>query len=48
MFRECQTGGYNLEGSDLRRDRLVKIILLMAIIDSSAIFQGTEIQKKQV
>ena len=48
MFRECQTGGYNLEGSGLRRDRLVKIILLMAIIDSSAIFQGTEIQKKQV
>ena len=48
MFRDCQTGGYNLEGSGLRGDRLVKIILLMAIVYSSAIFQGTEIHKKQV
>jgi hypothetical protein len=37
-----------IEGSGLRGDRLVKIILLMAIVDSSAIFQGTEIHKKQV
>ena len=48
MFRDCKTGGYNLEGSGLRGDRLVKIRLLMAIAYSSAIFQGTEIQKKQV
>jgi hypothetical protein len=48
MFRDCKTGGYNLEGSGLRGDRLVKIILLMAIAYSSAIFQGTEIHKKQV
>jgi hypothetical protein len=48
MFRDCKTGGYNLEGSGLRGDRLVKIILLMALVYSSAIFQGTEIQKKQV
>jgi len=48
MFRDCKTGGYNLEGSGLRGDRLVKIILLMAIVYSSAIFQGTEIHKKQV
>jgi hypothetical protein len=48
MFRDCKTGGYNLEGSGLRGDRLVKIILLMAIVDSSAIFQGKEIHKKQV
>ena len=48
MFPDCKTGGYNLEGSGLRGDRLVKIILLMAIVYSSAIFQGTEIHKKQV
>ena len=48
MFRDCKTGGYNLEGSGLKGDRLIKIILLMALVDSSAIFQGTEIQKKQV
>jgi hypothetical protein len=48
MFRDCKTGGYNLEGSGLKGNRLIKIILLMALVYSSAIFQGTEIQKKQV
>ena len=48
MFRDCKTGGYNIEGTGLRGDRLIKMILLMTIAYSSAIFQGTEIQKKQV
>ena len=48
MFRDCKSGGYNLEGSGLRGDRLIKMILLMAIVYTAAIFQGTEIQKKQV
>jgi hypothetical protein len=48
MFRDCKTGGYNIEGNGLRGDRLIKIILLMTSAYSSAIFQGTEIQKKQV
>jgi hypothetical protein len=48
MFRDCKSGGYNLEGSGLRGNRLIKMILLMAIAYSSAIFQGIEIQKKQV
>jgi len=48
MFRDCQTGGYNIEGTGLRGDRLIKMILLMTIADSSAIFQGTELPKKQV
>ena len=48
MFRDCKAGGYNLEGSGLREDRLVKMILLMAIASTSAIFEGIEIQKKQV
>ena len=48
MFRGCKTGGYNLEGSGLRGDRLIKMILLMALVYTSAIFQGTEIPKKQV
>ncbi len=47
-YFDCKTGGYNLEGSDLRGDRLIKMILLIAIVDRSAIFQGTEIHKKQV
>ena len=48
MFRDCKSGGYNLEGSGLRGDRLIKMILLMAIVYTAAIFQGTEIHKKQV
>ncbi|MGE5660529.1 MAG: IS4 family transposase [Actinomycetota bacterium] len=48
MFRDCKTGGYNIEGTGLRGERLIKMILLMAIAYISAIFQGTEIQKMQV
>jgi hypothetical protein len=28
-YLDCKTGGYNIEGSGLRGDRLIKIILLM-------------------
>ena len=48
MFLDCKTGGYNLEKSGLRGEILIKRILLMAIVYTRAIFQGTEIQKKQV
>ena len=43
IFRDCKTGGYNLEGSGLRGDKLIKMILLMSIVYTSVIFQGTEI-----
>jgi hypothetical protein len=45
---DCKTGDYNLEGSSLKGERLIKIILLTAIAYSSAVFQGTEIKKMQV
>lgn len=48
MFRDCKTGGYNLEGNSLKGDRLINIILLITIAYSSAVFQGTEIHKKQI
>ncbi|WP_341530308.1 hypothetical protein [Nostoc sp. UHCC 0302] len=31
MFRDCKTGDYNLEGSQPSLDRLVRIILLIAL-----------------
>ena len=34
MFRDCKTGGYNIEGTGLRGERLIKMILLMAIVYS--------------
>ena len=36
MFRDCKTGGYNLEGSKASPDRLVRLILLIAISLTSA------------
>jgi hypothetical protein len=48
MFGDYKTGGYNLEGTSLTGDRLIKMILLMTLAYSSAVFQGTKIQKMQV
>jgi hypothetical protein len=48
MFRDCKSGGYDLEGTGLRGNRLITIILLMALAYLSAVGQGTLHQKKQV
>ena len=49
MFRDCKTGGYNLEGSNASPDRLVRLILLIAISLTSAWLQGqrTQLQRQQ-
>ena len=49
MFRDCKTGGYNLEGSKASPDRLVRLILLIAISLTSAWLQGqrTQLQRQQ-
>lgn len=49
MFRDCKTGGYNLEGSKASPDRLVRLILLIAISLTSAWLQGqrTQFQRQQ-
>jgi hypothetical protein len=48
MFKDCKTGGYNLEGSQASSDRLVRLILLIALAMSAAWLQGqhTSIQGK--
>ncbi|MEG4503189.1 hypothetical protein QUA81_04260 [Microcoleus sp. F6_B4] len=48
MFPDCQTGGYALERTSLKGNRLINIILLVTLAYSSAIFEGTELRKKQV
>ncbi|BAY36121.1 hypothetical protein NIES2111_04410 [Nostoc sp. NIES-2111] len=47
MFRDCKTGGYNLESSQANPDRLVRIILLIALAMTSAWLHGqrTKFQK---
>jgi hypothetical protein len=49
MFRDCKTGGYNLEGSQASPDRLMRLILLIALAMSCAWLQGqrTQLQRQQ-
>ena len=44
MFKDCKTGGYNLEGSKAAEKRLSSIILLIAIAYSIAIVRGLKIK----
>jgi hypothetical protein len=48
MFRDCKTVGYDLEGTSLKGNRLINMILLMTLAYFSGIFQGTEMRNKQV
>jgi hypothetical protein len=48
MFRDCKIGGYELEGTTLKGNRLINMILLMTLSYLEAIFQGIELRKKQV
>ena len=49
MFKDCKTGGYNLEGSKASSDRLIRLILLIAFAMTSAWLQGrkTKLQGQQ-
>ena len=40
MFKDCKTGGYNLEGSQATPDKLVRLVLLIAIAMTTAWLQG--------
>ena len=45
MFKDCKTGGYNLEKSHASTERLKTLILLIAFAYTCATLQGKEIQK---
>lgn len=49
MFRDCKTGGYNLEGSKANPDRLMRLIFLIALAMTSAWLhrQRTKFQKQE-
>jgi hypothetical protein len=40
MFKDCKSGGYNLEGSQALPDKLVRLVLLIALAMTSAWLQG--------
>lgn len=44
MFRDCKSGGYNLEGSQANPQRLTNLILLIAIAYTASCFVGLKIR----
>jgi len=49
MFKDCKTGGYNLESSKASPQRLIRLIILIALAMTSAWLQGkrTSLQGQQ-
>jgi hypothetical protein len=49
MFKDCKTGGYNLEASQASPNRLISVILLIVLAIISAWLQGkiTKLQGQQ-
>jgi hypothetical protein len=47
MFRDFKKGGYNLESTGLRNDRLLVLVLLITFAYVEATFQGNTIQQKR-
>jgi len=45
MFKDCKSGGYNIEKIHASTERLKTLILLRALAYSCATLQGKEIQK---
>jgi hypothetical protein len=45
MFKDCKTGGYNLEKSHANNHRLKNLILLIALAYTCAVLQGQKIKR---
>ncbi len=45
MFRDCKSGGYNLEGTKANEQRLTNLILLVAIAYTASCLNGLKIRK---
>jgi len=48
MFRDFKSGGYNLSDTNVADERLISLILLIAIAYTSATIQGQQIKRKGV
>jgi hypothetical protein len=48
MFKDCKTGGYNLEDSKANQQRLNSLLLLIAIAYTTACLKGNSIKKQGV
>ncbi|HEY9809044.1 MAG TPA: IS4 family transposase [Halomicronema sp.] len=45
MFKDCKSGGYNLEGSKASVERLIRLVLLIAIAYTITALQGLKIKE---
>ena len=45
MFKDCKSGGYNLENCKASKDRLTRIVLLIALAYTCAGLQGQKIKR---
>jgi hypothetical protein len=45
MFKDCKSGGYNLEGSKASVERLTRVVLLIAIAYTCAGLSGRKIKQ---
>ena len=45
MFRDFKLGGYSLEGSQLAPELLCKLLIVVAIAYTSAMFQGQRVKR---
>ena len=48
MFRDFKSGGYNLEGTQIRGQRLSALIMLIILADCQALFWGHTLQSKGI
>ena len=48
MFRDFKSGGYNLEDTNVAGERLILLIILMAIAYTSATIKGQQVKRKGV
>jgi hypothetical protein len=48
MFRDFKKGGYCLEGTQVRGDRLISLIILIAIAYTCATIQGQQIKRQAI
>lgn len=44
MFKDCKSGGYNLEGSRASTQRLTNLILLIALAYTTSVIKGKSIK----
>jgi len=48
MFRDFKKGGYNLEDTNVRGERFISLVLLIAIAYTGATIKGKQIKRKGV